>query len=97
MQAVTHGLCQRLLPTGKAGELELGVAGIGPNSKGKFGGVAALRTTSGNEVVKIAKALSLAVPASAATLKFDIEKVGDGQRHAVRMVDGGAERPGPLR
>ena len=82
-KATAKLLLDALLPTGKAGELELGVAGIGPNSKGKFGGVAALRTTSGNEVVKIAKALSLAVPASAATLKFDIEKVGDGQRHAV--------------
>ncbi len=72
-----------LLPTAKTGELELGVVGVGPDSKGKFGGVAALRTASGNEVVKIAKALSLAVPASAATLKFDIGKVGDGQLHAI--------------
>ena len=72
-----------ILPTFKTGELELGFAGIGPDSKGKFAALAGLRTESGKEVEKIAKALSIAVPGEVAKIKFDAEKAGDGQLHAI--------------
>lgn len=72
-----------LLPTLKGGEVEFGGALTGPDSKGKFGGLVALRTVGGKEIEKVAKVLAVAVPKEAATVTFDAEKVGDGQRHTV--------------
>lgn len=74
-----------LLPTLKSGDLQLGAAVVGPDAKGKFGAAAAVGTTGGKEIEKVAKTLAVAVPKEAATITFDAGKVGDGQRHTIAI------------
>ena len=74
-----------LLPTAKSGQLEFGIAGSGPDSKGKFGGAAAVRTEGGKQIDTVARVLSVVIPADAAKIKYDIEKQGDGQLHAITV------------
>lgn len=72
-----------LLPTLRAGEFELGAALLGPNEKGKFGGVVGVRTEGGREIKKLAEALSVLLPESIAKIKFDVEKQGFGSYHTI--------------
>ncbi len=82
-KALVKQLLDALLPTVKTGELELGFAGIGPDSKGKFAAAGGLRTEGGKDIKRLAESLSILVPEGVAKIKFDTEKTGDGQLHAI--------------
>src|SRR5262249_8638989 len=71
-----------LMPTLKAGELDLAAALYSPDAKGRHALLAALAVKDGKEIEKLVKDLS-AFAAGAAEFTFDVEKVGDFALHKV--------------
>jgi hypothetical protein len=70
-------------PTVKAGELDAAIALTGPNAKGQYGAIAAVTVKDGEEIVKLAKDMAMFLPADAAEVSFDVEKVGKFSLHKV--------------
>jgi len=82
-----------LAPTAKAGELDAAVAFTGPDAKGKYGLIGAVAVKDGAEILKLAKDLSIHIPADAAEVSFDVEKVGKFALHKVTLKKTDATRP----
>lgn len=74
-----------LAPTLKAGELDAAVSMTGPNAKGHHTLMAALMVKDGKAIEQLAKDFAPFLPADAAELKFDVEKVGEFTLHRAEL------------
>ncbi|HYH68788.1 MAG TPA: hypothetical protein VD866_29110 [Urbifossiella sp.] len=93
-RATTERFLEALLPTAKAASLDAAVSLTGPDAKGKHTLLAAVAVKEGGEFVKLAKEFAGFIPGEAATVTFDVEKVGAFSLHKVELgqVDAGYDR-----
>jgi hypothetical protein len=80
-----------LAATAKSGELDAAFALVGPNEKGKHAVLVAAMVKDAKELEKVAKEFAPAIPADAAEVTFDVEKVGSFALHKVVINHADAE------
>jgi hypothetical protein len=73
---VTRLVADAVVPTLKAGQLDLGLLVTGPDSAGRFTLVSALRVAEGKGLEKLLKQFAPFIPEQQAKFTFDVKKVG---------------------
>jgi len=90
IQTKAEPLLKALLPTVKAGELDLGAAMVGPDKDEKYTFLAGLKVVDGKKIEEVMKdtVKKELPPEIAALFQFDAEKLSGGTMlHAVKVAD----------
>ncbi|HEY3787212.1 MAG TPA: hypothetical protein VGL71_00100 [Urbifossiella sp.] len=83
-----------LAATAKAGELDFAATLAGPDAKGKYSALAAVMVKDAKDLEKVLRDFSAAIPADAAEISFDAEKIGKFAVHKaeIKVVDDNFEK-----
>jgi hypothetical protein len=90
LQTKAEPLVKAILPTVKAGELDLGLAMVGPDSQDRFTLVAGLKVVEGKKIEEAVRAIvkKELPPEIAALIQMDAEKLDGGvMLHTVKVAD----------